>query len=960
MKWPAFVILGFLLLAPRAADADCASPAKAAGEIIYNTDHNILQYCDGTDWIAMGKPVQASCATTWTDRATEMNNWYSVAYGAGVFATVGVLQSGTHNVITSPDGVTWTARSVPEANSWYAVTYGGGQFVAVAGTGTNRVMTSPDGMTWTARAAAQANTWYGVAYGNGVYVAVARDGTNRVMTSPDGITWTARTAAEANTWVGVAYGGGVFVAVSQDGTHRVMTSPDGLTWTARPAAEANSWNAITYGNGQFVAVASTGTNKVMTSPDGVTWTAHAAAGTNAWWAVAYGNGMYAAVSQAGSNPLMTSPDGINWTSRAVTPITKWDGVTYGNGKFVAVAFAGSNRAMDSSCPAGCSAPDNNAGTIIYNADHHVMQYCNGADWVGMGRPTIDPCNPANSPSPGQLCIDGSVYAGISPDGSVPMYTTPSDAPGTYTWNNGSITDFYDTMTHCQNPPGTGGNPATCWQGASNTAAVSALSDSSSPYAAVTYCAGLSAHGEADWYLPSQDELNVVYSNRAAIGNFNLTGSFPSGYYWSSSENWTDSVKNQKFSDGTFSNRIKYGAISIRCVRKGYSGGSGAGTCANPARAEGTMIYNADCKVMEYCNGVDWRPVGKQVSSAPGAFSFTDQTNVGLSTLVTSDVVTIIGLGCAASVSVMGQGNPQIRVNGGSWTNGPTTISNGQTLEARLTSNAALGVTNTATVTVGSAADDWNVTTYACTKTVTSSDSSIVPANAQTISYSLTGGGGGGGSGNGTAGGTVSGSVSVAAGDTLAVYVGGGGGAADGQGSGNGGAGGGSGWYGGGGGGDGSGGQGGAGGGGSTVLLRNGSPVNYASGGKGANGTNGGGGNGGTNAGGAGGSAGSFGDPGGAGAVNAGGNGAGNTNRGSGGTGGTATSYAGGGGGYGGGGGAGKIIGENQGNGGSNGANGGGTNGGIGGSNGAGGASSGRHGGNGGNAVLYYTEAGCPW
>ncbi|MBN8909227.1 MAG: hypothetical protein J0H99_22095, partial [Rhodospirillales bacterium] len=33
---------------------------------------------------------------------------------------------------------------------------------------------------------------------------------------------------------------------------------------------------------------------------------------------------------------------------------------------------------------------------------------------------------------------------------------------------------------------------------------------------------------------------------------------------------------------------------------------------------------------------------------------------------------------------------------------------GQTLEARLTSNAALGVTNTATVTVGSAADDWNV------------------------------------------------------------------------------------------------------------------------------------------------------------------------------------------------------------------------------------------------------------
>ena len=43
--------------------------------------------------------------------------------------------------MTSPDGITWTAR-VTEVNYWYGVTYGNGLFVAVSSSGTNRVMTS--------------------------------------------------------------------------------------------------------------------------------------------------------------------------------------------------------------------------------------------------------------------------------------------------------------------------------------------------------------------------------------------------------------------------------------------------------------------------------------------------------------------------------------------------------------------------------------------------------------------------------------------------------------------------------------------------------------------------------------------------------------------------------------------------------------------------------------------------
>lgn len=33
----------------------CASPAAPQGEMIYNADHNIMQYCNGSDWVGIGK-----------------------------------------------------------------------------------------------------------------------------------------------------------------------------------------------------------------------------------------------------------------------------------------------------------------------------------------------------------------------------------------------------------------------------------------------------------------------------------------------------------------------------------------------------------------------------------------------------------------------------------------------------------------------------------------------------------------------------------------------------------------------------------------------------------------------------------------------------------------------------------------------------------------------------------------
>jgi hypothetical protein len=268
---------------------------------------------------------------------------------------VAVSVDGTNRVMTSPDGITWTARTATQANSWYSVTYGNGLFVAVSYDGTNRVMTSPDGITWTARTAAEANAWSSVTYGNGLFVAVSSDGTNRVMTSPDGVTWTARIAANPSEWESVTYGNGLFVAVASyaNSGNLVMTSPDGITWTARTAAEANAWSSVTYGNGLFVAVCYDDEfengycGSVMTSPDGITWTARTAAAANLWYSVTYGNGLFVAVSLTGTNRVMTSGDGITWTARTAAEANYWRSVTYGNGLFVAVTYNGTNRVMTS-------------------------------------------------------------------------------------------------------------------------------------------------------------------------------------------------------------------------------------------------------------------------------------------------------------------------------------------------------------------------------------------------------------------------------------------------------------------------------------------------------------------------------------------------------------------------------------------------------------------------------------
>ena len=103
--------------------------------------------------------------------------------------------------------------------------------------------------------------------------------------------------------------------------------------------------------------------------------------------------------------------------------------------------------------------------------------------------------------------------------------------------------------------------------------------------------------------------------------------------------------------------------------------------------------------------------GPPPDSEPNSFSFTDVDDVTISTVTTSEEVTISGI--TVPVNVTATNGAEIRVNGGTWVNGATgtTIENGDTLEVRITSSSSYNANVSTQVTVGSGdAVEWNVQT----------------------------------------------------------------------------------------------------------------------------------------------------------------------------------------------------------------------------------------------------------
>jgi hypothetical protein len=70
----------------------------------------------------------------------------------------------------------------------------------------------------------------------------------------------------------------------------------------------------------------------------------------------------------------------------------------------------------------------------------------------------------------------------------------------------------------------------------------------------------------DWRVPTKNELNVLFNNRAALDGFGVSPHDPDGWHWSSSSDDEWRAWGQRFSDGlqdTFDiNKVFYSRVRL--------------------------------------------------------------------------------------------------------------------------------------------------------------------------------------------------------------------------------------------------------------------------------------------------------------------------------------------------------------------------------------------------------------
>lgn len=249
--------------------------------------------------------------TNWVDVPSMSHTGQAVCYGGGTFVSVGGTSVAYSIGYSLDDGLTWSYSVTGAGNApWMAIAYGDDTFIAVAQSGTNQIMTSPDGQNWTLRTISPPALWTNIAYGDGVFVVTNPDmvaASQIAISSDKGVTWITKTAPSAKSWSAIAYGNGIFVAVAADtGTvKRVMVSSDkGLTWTLEGPFTSIPWTDLIFDDGIFVATNSSG--DFQRSTDGKTWVSWTVSPPRTWFTIGAGEGKFVAIVSPGGYGIIAT------------------------------------------------------------------------------------------------------------------------------------------------------------------------------------------------------------------------------------------------------------------------------------------------------------------------------------------------------------------------------------------------------------------------------------------------------------------------------------------------------------------------------------------------------------------------------------------------------------------------------------------------------------------------------
>jgi hypothetical protein len=297
--------------------------------------------------------------STWTLRNTPYEPGVEIKFFGVCWAPsprslfVAVANDGplSKQIMTSPDGITWTPRSVPQDTDLNSVAYSPtlDRFIAVGFTAGSvdgqRGFQSSDGITWTTitSVALAALAWRDITWSpeKASFCAVAQtNSTSAIAFSPDGLVWTRRASAGQGQWQCVQWcsgfngGAGFWLIVGNGGVFRIATAVDQSStgFTGR----ATAWDATLTPRGlgyspvlnMAVLACNTGSVRVAKSTDGINWTDITAdipgGSTEAWAAVEWCGDRFILTS---AGRTVQSLDGITWTG-VPAYIWTWKSVAY--------------------------------------------------------------------------------------------------------------------------------------------------------------------------------------------------------------------------------------------------------------------------------------------------------------------------------------------------------------------------------------------------------------------------------------------------------------------------------------------------------------------------------------------------------------------------------------------------------------------------------------------------------
>jgi hypothetical protein len=289
-----------------------------------------------------------------------------IGSSGGYGLSVGVVYSNS-GIITSADGITWTARTTGltgTSGDGASAVWGGSNWVVSNGAAsTNTIATSPDGITWTGRGNSVVNKAAGIAW-NGTYWLVVGSivGVIGIARSNDGgATWTAVANTKLTAYDNTVSNGGcitwsstlsLWVAAAWNNVSlasNIVSSPDGITWTTATTSnngfmkienngnmfigtlngntgyysyDGKIWNTMDVGiltkglkwNGSiWMAGGYNGTSTIFKSTNGITWSAATAPAAGASYVRSLSwNGTYW-MAGVDNNIYYSSNNGTSWT-----------------------------------------------------------------------------------------------------------------------------------------------------------------------------------------------------------------------------------------------------------------------------------------------------------------------------------------------------------------------------------------------------------------------------------------------------------------------------------------------------------------------------------------------------------------------------------------------------------------------------------------------------------------------